>query len=123
MSALVLTAIATDIASLERLVDTPVGPLGYGSDISCTRGVDEHMSETDPNSVEGLAQSIIRRLDCRRGGLPGEPDYGIQVADFLNRGVTQLDVVNVAGEIRGEAMADDRVENVIVEVTLGSGGL
>lgn len=125
MSAIVLNALATSIAALERNTDIPTEPFGYGSDIATTidGDLDEQMSDVNPDSVEAFAQAMFRRLDCPRGALPGDANYGIDVCAYLNDGVTTFTVEAMADEIRSEVTKDDRIAGASVKVVLGSGGL
>ena len=118
----VRSVIAAELALLTRVVDVPTGPLGYGTDISCTDDLDARMDEVDPMSVEGLAEALVRRLDCPRGQLPDDADYGEDVRGHLNRPMTDDEIRSLAGRIHNELMKDDRVESVAVVVTPSSTG-
>lgn len=116
MNAVVADAIAEELALLTREVATPVAPFGYGADISCTTDLEESMPDVDdPKTI--LAQALVRRLDCPRGALPDDPDYGIDLRSALNRGLTQAEVRSIEGSIRSELTKDDRVDTVGVTVT------
>lgn len=115
MNATVADAIATEIAALTREVATPVAPFGYGADISCARDLEEDMPEVSGQLV--LAQALVRRIDCPRGGLPDDGDYGIDLRSYLNRGITTTEQRSIAGAIRSELSKDDRVDTVAVTVT------
>jgi len=115
VNATVADAIATETASLTREVATPTAPFGYGSDISCARDLEEGMPEVSGQTV--LAQALVRRLDCPRGALPDDGDYGIDLRSYLNRGLTVDQVRGLAGAIRSELTKDDRVDTVAVTVT------
>jgi hypothetical protein len=119
MSALVLDAIAADIATLPRVVDTPVAPFGYGSDIAMTAegDLDEDMAELDPFSVAGIAQACLRRLDCARGALADDPDYGISVRSWLLVGVTIETPAMRQAEVQAELTKDDRIASVRAQLT------
>lgn len=122
MSAEVKAVIAEEIAKLRRLVSFPKSPFGYGSDISGAFDVDPSMAETDPNSTLGLAQSIVRRLDCPRGENPDSKDYGIGLRQTINRGITAEEVNSMGGQISGEISKDDRIDRARVVVTPSDGG-
>lgn len=117
MSAIVKAAIAEFLAIEERVVDVPTGELGYGSDISCAVDVDARMSEVDPFSTRAIAEALVRRLDCPRGALVDDPDYGLDVRGMLNRGTPATEIQALAGQIRSECQKDDRVDDVRVIVT------
>mgnify|MGYP000535348007 CR=1 FL=1 len=119
MSAIVLDAIAADIAAITRLVDPPEGALGYGTDISCTTDIDADGREVDPMSIEAVSQSILRSLDCPQGGIYGDPEYvSLDLRARLNVGVTTADVRGLADEIRSVVTEDDRVSSADVAVAL-----
>lgn len=116
MSALVKAAIDAELATIERIVDTPVAPFGYGSDISGAADLDEAMTEVDGFTTLALAQALVRRLDCPRGALLDDLDYGIDVRSFVNRPTTTAEINALAGQIRAELLKDDRVESLTVIV-------
>lgn len=122
MSAVVKDRIAEELALLVQVVDFPESPFGYGSDILCDSDVDEFVREVDAFSTLALAQAIVRRLDCPRGALPDDADYGIDVRSYLNRGVDARDIRALAGQIRSEVLKDDRVATLTVTVTPNSVG-
>jgi len=117
MSAEVKARIAEELALLTQTVSFPSGDLGYGSDISCDFDVDPSVAEVDPFSTLGVAQSLVRRLDCPRGENPDDPNYGIGLRQMLNRGVTGAEIRQLAGQIRAELFKDDRVDSLTVVVT------
>lgn len=117
MSAEVKAKIDEELAKLSQLVPFPESPFGYGSDISGDFDVDPTMAEVDPFSTLGLAQSLVRRLDCPRGENPDDLTYGIGLRQMLNVGVTDADVNQLAGQIRAELLKDDRIDTLTVVVT------
>lgn len=116
MSEIVLAAIAADIATLTREVETPTGELGYGVDLSCSSDITELADEVDAFSVTGIIQATVRRLTTPRGSLPDDPDYGLDVRGYLNRGTSTTDLLSMAGEIRNEVTKDDRVARASITV-------
>lgn len=115
-------AIAAGLASLERVQSPPSAPFGYGSDLSCAADLSEDMEEVDPNSTLALGQAIARRLDCPRGKLPDDPDYGMDLRGYCNRGVTTSEIRSLATRVRNEVEKDDRIAGVTVTVTPSSTG-
>ena len=109
MNALVQASIAEQIATLQRVVDAPVPPLGYGTDLSCITDLAEDLPEVDPASNHAIAEALIRRLITPRGALPGDSDYGFDLRGLLNRGVTLAELRAVTGQARNEVRKDDRV--------------
>ncbi len=122
MSATAKAAIATELALLTLVTDFPVEPFGYGSDISGDSDLAADLSEVDADSTLALAQAIVRRLDCPRGALPDDKNYGIDVRSYLNRGTTAAEIRQLGGQIRNEVLKDDRVESVVVTVQPNSTG-
>lgn len=122
MSQAVTDAIAAGLAELSRVVDTPVAPFGYGTDLSCQTDLAEDFGEVDPNSMLALAEALVRRLDCPRGHLPDDADYGIDLKGAVNRGSARADLLALAGQIRAELEKDDRVDRASVSVTLSADG-
>lgn len=122
MSAQVKAAIAAEIALLTQAEDFPVEPFGYGSDISGSDDLDPDMVEVDGFATLAVAQAIARRLDCPRGGLPDDQDYGIDLRAYLNRGTAAADIRSLGGQIRAELTKDDRIEVITVIVRPNSVG-
>lgn len=113
-------AIATELALIQRVVPLPLEPLGYGSDISCTTDLPEDMHEVD--GFVALGEALYRRQDCPRGALPDDRNYGIALAEHLNRGTTDRELRELGAKIRSELQKDDRVDTVRVTVTPSSDG-
>lgn len=120
MSEEVKAAIASELALLTQLVPFPQPPFGYGSDISGSTDIDPTMAEVSGDSTLALSQALVRRLDCPRGQLPDDPNYGIGLRQMLNTGVTDQDVLQLAGQIKVELSKDDRVDAITVSVTPSS---
>lgn len=111
-------AIAADLATLTRVVDLPVEPFGYGSDLSCDDDLTAYCDEVGGGSKLALGQALYRRLITPRGSLLDDPDYGVDVPGFLGNGVTQRELAGLAGAIRNELVKDDRVDSAQAEVVL-----
>jgi len=112
MSTSVRDAIVAGQAELTRVVDPPTGDLAYGIDLSCVTDVTEALDEVDPNSPTGIAEAAIRRLTTPRGGLIDDPDYGINLTGYLNKGTTTEELRTLVGDIRNELRKDDRIDDV-----------
>jgi hypothetical protein len=115
-------AIAEGLAALTPVVTTPAAPFGYGADLSCVSDLTETMDEIDPFSPRALGEALARRLDCPRGGLPDDADYGIDLRDMLNVGLTTAEIRALAAQIRTELLKDDRVDAIRVEVAPAPNG-
>lgn len=122
MNATVAAAIAEELEQLEREKDPPAPPYGYGSDLYCDGDLVERMIELDPFAPLALGQALARRLDCPRGALPDDPDYGLDLRGYLNRGVTFDELRTLSTRIRNEVERDDRVDSVVVTLTLSTDG-
>lgn len=121
MNAILSASIAAGLAALTQEVDTPVEPFGYGSDVSCALDI-EPDRELDGDDPLVLAQALVRRLDCPRGGLPDDPAYGIDIREFLNDGRPTREISSLEDQIRTELRKDDRVALLDVKVTPSSTG-
>lgn len=122
MADLVRDAIAAELALLVAVTATPVAPFGYGSDLSCTSDLTETMDEVDGLTTLALAQALVRRLDCPRGAVGDDDDYGMDLRAMCNQGVAASDVRELASKVRSEIEKDDRVERCGVTVTPSSTG-
>lgn len=116
MADVVRDAIAEELAEISKIVRTPEAPFGYGVDISCTDDIAEDVREV--SGVLLLAQALVRRLDCPRGALPDDANYGFALSEYLNRGSTAANLREVASKTRGELVKDDRVDTVRVTVEM-----
>ena len=117
MNAIVSAALARELATLTRVASAAAGALGYGVDLHCVSDVRADLAEVDPTTAQGVVEACIRRLTCPRGGNPDDPDYGLDLRAYCNRGVTALDLRMLGGAIRSELRKDDRVLDADVSVT------
>lgn len=117
MSAEVKAQIAADLATLTQIVDFPVAPFGFGSDILGDSDLDPMMREVDAFATLALAQSILRRLDCPRGAMPDDKDYGIDLRSYCNRGMSANDLRSLGGQIRNELLKDDRIDTLTIKIS------
>lgn len=122
MSTLVKARIDEEVALLERTVDTPTAPFGYGTDISCDSDVDELARDVDGFTTLALAQAAVRRLDCPRGALPDDANYGIDLRSYLNRPTTSQELLALGGQVRNELKKDDRIDTVTVRTETFNAG-
>jgi hypothetical protein len=106
--------IAAQLLTLTSVVPTPVEPYGYGVDLACTSDLEPDLAEVDPNSVQAIAQALLRRLITPNGGLLDDADYGEDIRGAQNRGTTLQDLNTLGSKIKNECQKDDRVESVIV---------
>lgn len=122
MNAILQLAIAEGIAAIDRVMDAPAEPFGYGSDLHCDTDIDEAATEIDGDDPLVFAQALVRRLDCPRGQLPDDPNYGIDLRAFLNTGVPFSELGSLESQITTELRKDDRVASVAAKVTFSSAG-
>jgi hypothetical protein len=123
LNEIVRQSIATAVAELERLVQTPTVALGYGRDLSCVTDVSPDLAEVDPMSIRALAEAQARRLSTRRGSLPDDDDYGLDLRAYVNRATTPTELASLQIAIRGEALKDDRFSDAAPAVTYVAGVL
>jgi hypothetical protein len=108
-----------EIATLVREVTQPV-PVGYGVDLHCTSDLRDDLAEVETNSYEGIAEAIVRRWTCPRGQNADDPDYGRDVRELLNRGLTSAEVLAEAGLLRAEAEKEETVDDCEVALVLNA---
>lgn len=113
----ILAVLLEELEAEGPVVDTPSAPFGYGADLDCVQDLTVDMDEVSGDSTLALAQALVRRLDCPRGALPDDDNYGIDLRSYLNRGTPVDELERLAGTIRGEITKDDRVRAAAVTVT------
>lgn len=106
--------IAQQVAELEQLVPTPVPPFAYGVDLSCVEDCNATFDEVDPRSQRAIGEATVRRLSTARGTMPDDPDYGLDLRAFMNRGTSLQQIADLAGAVRNEITKDDRIESATV---------
>lgn len=123
----VAAAFDTQLAELTaagRVVTVPVAPLYWGSDLSCVTDCDASFSELPgDNSALIVAQSSARRLITPRGAVLDDPDYGLDLRAYCNRGVTTQDLRALQTRCVAELVKDERVADVEVDVTYAQSAL
>ena len=92
-----------------------------GQDLSCIEDLDESMSEV--SGLRCLAEALARRITTPRGRLIDDPNYGIDVADWLEDDLTDAELGQVAAQIDGEIGKDERVVSSSTVVTFNGGVL
>jgi hypothetical protein len=115
-------AFEAELVELERVTDPPEAPLAWGQDLSCVDDVREDFGETAAGSPRILAEALVRRLTTPRGALLDDPDYGIDLRSYCNRGVTLEDLRSLQARARAEATKDERIESVSLTVTTDPAG-
>lgn len=122
MSDVVRDAIAAELARLTRVVPSPTGDLGFGSDLSCTTDLDERMVELAGTDRLVLAQATLRRFITPRGSIPDAPNDGLDLMAWVSLGTTSTDIRALAGQMRAEATKDDRIAEASVTVSPSANG-
>lgn len=116
MNDTVAASIAAQLAELERLVPAPPAALGYGGDLSCVADLTPELAEVDPLTTRAIGEAVVRRLTTPRGTLPDDPDYGLDVRVYANRGTTLAELAELGGRCALELGKDDRIDEAAVAV-------
>lgn len=122
MNELLASVIAAGLAAETRVVDAPVAPFGWGSDLSCASDLDVAMTEIAGDDPEVVLQAVVRSLQCPTGGLVDDRSYGFDLIAMLNRGVTTDLIREIGGRVKAQALTDDRVDSCTVKATPSSDG-
>jgi|GEM_PF-3274178 len=117
MTDIVRQMIAAEIAALTRQSSTPVPPLGYGVDLVCVTDLDPYLTETDPATIESLAQDSFHRITTARLSLIDDPSYGIDIRAALNKPQSPQQIQSWSGQMASELRKDDRIVDVAVSMT------
>jgi hypothetical protein len=120
-NAIVDAAVMADLATLQREVEPTLGPLGFGTELSCVTDVTPDFAMTDPDSPEGIAEATIRRWTTPRGALIDDLLYGFDLRAYCNRGVSSNELRTLALALEAEATKDDRIDTIDVTVTTSRG--
>jgi hypothetical protein len=92
----------------------PDAGLDFGVDAACVEDVDSTFTLASGLQNVGMAQA--RRFITPRGGLFYDPDYGLDLREFLNAGVTDAQIANLPDDIRAEAEKDERIAKATVDL-------
>jgi hypothetical protein len=92
----------------------------FGIDLSLTDDLDPRA--TTVTGTRLVAEAVYRRITCPRGALIDDPDYGIDVRDFLHKGMTTGQRASIPGLVRCEILKDERVSSVEIDVTTSTTG-
>lgn len=95
----------------------PMLPIEFGSDLSCGDDIDSLATELAGDSPRLVIQAIYRRLITPRGGLLDDPDYGLDLHEFLELAMVPAQLATIPGRVQVEVLKDDRVQACTVEVT------
>lgn len=101
--------VAPPVSPGARPRGTPVNPEDlHGVDVDCIE--DATADFRLARGRRNLANAIARRLSTPRGGLRYDPEYGLDLREFLNEDVTGAEIANAPGEITLEVEKDPRVQ-------------
>lgn len=90
-------------------------PVDFGRDLSCADDLEDDMAEVEGPAL--VAQAIYRRLYTPRGALWQDPDYGLDLRDYLSRRMTAAEIAAIPGDVVKEILKDERVERATVKLT------
>jgi phage baseplate assembly protein W len=88
----------------------------FGTDLHCADDLDPTMPEVTGRVA--LVQAILRRLSTPPGSLFYDPDYGIDVREYVGEGLDAADLFYVQTEIERECLKDERVRAAQARVSL-----
>jgi hypothetical protein len=106
------------IADLEPLARPAQPPLNYGRDLLCLNDLDARMTETDPNTVESIAQDAWHAIITERGTIIDAPDFGLGVDSALSQGRTITELIALGGRADQELSKDDRIATSVTTATV-----
>lgn len=69
------------------------------------------------SGIELLGQALFHRLRTPRGACLDAPDDGLDLSEYLSRGMTPAELAAVPGEIRSEILKDERFLDADVTFT------
>lgn len=69
-------------------------------------------------AIKNLGNALCRRLITPRGSLFYDPNYGIDVRDYLKAGFTPSRLASLRSEITAEVLKDERVQSADVSVAV-----
>ncbi len=79
----------------------------YGTELSCVNDI-----ASDGRMVSGfavVAEALVRRLQTPRGRLIGDPNYGMDLRQYINADMSPRDIVGLRAAVSAECAKDDRV--------------
>lgn len=106
----------------EPLIIVPsTAPAQAGVDIDCVADVTPQFLLA--SGIRNLANALLRRLTTPRGGLFYDADYGLDLRDYLNAGLTDGEIGALAGAVGLELEKDERVAAAEVSLSYAAGSL
>ncbi len=96
----------------------------YGTDLNLISRPDGLLDFSDTGDVisgeDLLIQAVIIRLTTDRGSVLDAPDDGINLTDWLSRGMTLADAGSLSGVIENEILKDERFVAVRASVDISN---
>lgn len=92
----------------------------FGSDLSGVTDLTLDCAEV--SGARGWLEGLCRRLQVPPGGLLDDPDYGYDVADWLDDEIKQSQLDSIARDIDDEFLKDQRTESSSSVVTIVKNG-
>lgn len=93
----------------------------FGTDLSCLTDLSPTMSTV--SGRRALGEAIARRLQTPRGRLLKHPNYGFDLASYLNDDLSQADIAAIGAGVEAECSKDERVIAASVVSTFAGGSL
>lgn len=93
----------------------------YGTDLSCTNDI-----ASDGRMVTGftvVAEALIRRLSTPRGRLIADPNYGLDLRQYINADMSPRDIAGLRAAVSAECAKDERVNAVRTLAVLDTVGV
>ncbi len=87
----------------------------YGIDMSCVRDFDPVLRDVTGKRL--LAEALVRRITTPRGMLLDDPNYGIDVRDYLSMEMTRIQAARLRAAVRAELEKDERVARASVDTS------
>lgn len=91
----------------------------YGTETDCT---DKMLPGRLVSGPLAVAQAVYRRWTTTRGMLLEDPNYGRNVKDYLSMELTLATAQRIPGELKSEAMKDDRIDSCDVDSNISGRG-
>lgn len=87
----------------------------YGLDVSTYPDLDPTFGWT--SGITTLAQALARRLETPAGSLPYDPDYGLDLREYVADDLDDSDVLRLQSLIAAQAAQEERVLDANVTAT------
>ncbi len=97
------------------IVVPSTAPNEVGVDVDCVTDVSPQFSLA--YGIRNLANALLRRLITPRGSLFYDPDYGLDLREYLNAALTDGEVGALAAAVGLELEKDERVASAQVAMT------